>query len=215
MTFQTMTAALALTVASVSAASAATATFDFTGRSGYAPYSASYTFSDHDLDLTVSAAATPDGRHFAKNPLIGKWHTGLGILNGPLDDNHMLDGRGWDEFMIFSFSKPLDRIDTISFSHVDRNDRFTLWGNDGAGWSRVLGGTEVPLNGFPSTYTFGENFAGSLFAVGAEGPHDNYKIAGMSVSYGDIAPIPLPAGGLLLVTGLMGLGVARHLRNRA
>ncbi|PZX19620.1 putative secreted protein [Palleronia aestuarii] len=209
--FRTLAAAAALCLAG-GIASAATSTFDFTGADkGYA---SSYIFSDNGLDLTVTAYADLFGTFPAKNPKVGQWKHGLGVKSTRIDNSHMVDGFGYREFLVFSFSKDIERLNTISFSFADCDDTFELWTSNGSTWTKQ-GSAHVPYDSDPSTYTFKQDWTGTLFAIGATKLHDDYKIAGLSADWDSPAPVPLPAGGILLVSGLLGLGIARARRKSA
>ena len=55
----------------------------------------------------------------------------------------------------------------------------------------------------------GYDLASTVFAIGVKDNHDEFKIRQIGV---ELAPVPLPAAGFLLLAGLGGLGLARRRR---
>jgi hypothetical protein len=201
--------AIALVVAAAGAASAATATFDFRGNGGHA---SSYTFEADGLSLDVTAFRYSDSYAPAGDAYVGQWSNGLGVWARG-DSDHQIDGYGKNDALVFSFATPIERLHSVTFHYTDWNDDFELFVEDGSGWNRV-GEAAVPNDLWDwddhSTYTFAGDYSGSLFAIGAKGHNDDFKVRGMTVDWNEPAPIPLPAGAVLLLSGVAGLAAARR-----
>ena len=132
-------------------------------------------------------------------------------------DNPQIDGFGPDEFAIIDFGDLSVEITSITFADWDYNDTFAFG---------VYEDTEIPasawireanLEGSPSrisTYNFDSGqLVGSIIGFGADSWHDNFRL--QSITFDVVSAVPLPAGGLLVLTSLGGLAFMRRRRKSA
>lgn len=178
------------------AANAATVTFDFTGNTAKGR---SLSFSNGALDLLVVAG------HF--NPVTGAVRgggkviqatSGLGEKSRDSGDSRKLDGKGSKELLTFSFSSNV-KIENITFRRIGKGSRVTGF-VDGVmlGSARVRRFMDVSALDLTS----------DSFGIGAGNRKSAFRIASITVS-----TVPLPAGGLLLASGLAGLSCLRRRRS--
>lgn len=207
---------LGAAVAVVMALPASAATFDFMdgslgGNGGYTSgYSATVDGVTVDVtagryrsnwrdDSIVDADCADGGCGGWSNRIVTKNDNGLGIGAGAggLDLLSQVDGFFGNDLITFTFDSVVD-FGSIFFTDVDGNDDFDLF-VDGA-----LVSEDVNI---ASSNPFFGTLSGTSFSFGADGSFDNFRVGGISVN---IAAVPLPATGLLLLAGLGGLGFARR-----
>lgn len=147
---------------------------------------------------------------------------GLGVMNNvsysrrngrtSTDDSYTTDGSYWDDFLIFSFSADV-QLDHAVFGDYDSNDDYRLMydlnGNGSLGYGDYVTFSRDgnPTSSFPSVMD-------NVFGFLATGSNDNWRIRSLSVS-GDLSTVPVPAGGLLLMTGLAGFAAMRRRKSKA
>lgn len=130
-------------------------------------------------------------------------YSGSGIaMNRNYWDWHTVDGHGRNEYLNLHFSDHL-KLKSVSFNYVSYGSDFVLYTWDGDDWDYE---GEAPADG--GTYHFVGSYEGDQFSIGAEGHHDSWKLAGISVHY--MAPIPLPAAGWMLLAGIGGIAAMKR-----
>jgi hypothetical protein len=205
MKMQILAAALVLGFG-LSAASAATinATFDFTGGQGHGQ---GYSQTQGGLDLTVDAARYNGVTKALTGNARVTWNgNGLGARSGANDTSPRLDGDGANEILSFFFSKVV-KIEQITFVGIAKGSRADLFLNS----LFQASGSVLPLLDLS-----GNMVTADTFGVGVRRALSSFRIASVTVSYDDSLPaVPLPAGALLLASGLGMIGLLRRKRAAA
>lgn len=168
--------ALALGVG-ISASTASAITVDFTG----GPNGTSLDFGD----FTVTASAL-----FSPFPVVTHNSNGLGVDANFLDSTGSLDSREGFEALTFTFDQTVV-VNSVSFNGLGGGENYSVIVD---GVPVALGISDNPLVG-PATL--------DSFTIGT-GLRDGDRFRIASIDY-DIAPIPLPAAGWMLLAGLGGL----------
>ncbi|CUH41013.1 VPLPA-CTERM protein sorting domain protein [Jannaschia seosinensis] len=134
---------------------------------------------------------------------------GLGVKGSPDFQPGQIDGSpiGSSERLTFDFGK--DTIwNSITFGRWDNNDDALLtFGNgDTLTYGPGIGATTLALGGVIS----------QTLSVTAKGVfwHDGFGNDSFTVASIDVAPVPLPAAGWMLIAGLGGIAAARRRRTR-
>ncbi len=110
-----------------------------------------------------------------------------------------------DEMAIFDFGSEEVLLSAITFSLMGSNDDFDLAIFNGSTGTPASYSADVNFgadgrNGW-YTYTFDAPvLVGTLFGIGADGASDEFLIASI-----DVAAVPLPAAGWMLLAGIAGL----------
>ena len=127
-------------------------------------------------------------------------------------ENHTVDGYGPDEGLLVHFNENV-QITSLVFSYVDYNDEVSIYSYDNEPFPLTL---DTPANSATSfigsdqieldPYDF-SHMVGQYFLVGASDYNDDWKLKGIHY---EIAPVPLPAAGFMLLAGLGGLAVMRR-----
>ena len=206
---------------STAPALAATVKFDFTKQ--YAPNGlfggASQVFTSNGSSVTVTARSQPTGGikdHKLNGDLqdgyLGLYSGGLGVTNGRSDNSHTVDGSGWSDFLLLSFAGTAT-LTALDFGYGSGAARIG-WDTTGDG---VFGTGDFVSNAY-SIFALEKGFTGvdgsSVFAIGATGRHDSWKLASATFDLQEIAPVPLPASLGLLLAGIGGIGGLGALRRR-
>ena len=200
----------AMSLGLAGAASAATHTFDLANDGVTKQSERSFTYGD--LALTVTGVLydydVRTGKAVFEPVRTQSWDRGIGIDTGRYLDSHLVDGAGKREALIFSFNKDV-KLDSVSFSYWDWNDNFAL----ATGETTDLKGIFGSGISFDHTETFSKNYTSNIFAIGAVGSDDEYKVKSLTVSYEDMptpSPVPLPAAAWMLIAGIGTLAAAKR-----
>lgn len=202
-----------------SSAMAATVSFSLGGPTDN--NESSFVYSQGGVDLTVSGircgnSAGPNSAS-CNAALIDRYDGGIG-MDGGGNDSHQVDGSGSNEFLKLAFN-PSITLKSASFTYVSNLDTFRLYTHNGTDWDYE--GDANPCNQLfcvnPSTtytYNFAGTYFGSMFLIGATGSNDDFKLKAVSVDY-EVAAVPLPAAGWMLVAGLGGIAALKRRRKAA
>ncbi|MFK7752458.1 MAG: VPLPA-CTERM sorting domain-containing protein [Sedimentitalea sp.] len=212
-------AALALTTGAASAA-----TFDFTGP--LFPLGGTNLGTDevfNDVSNSYSVTATAINTQQPPAPQVNQNGAGLGVNTGTFDINQ-LDNIFDDEALVFDFGRDAE-MSSITLSLASATDDYRIYGtNDGSVVNCTSGGVGC-LTGVSSLLASGQGVGiEGTVNVGLSGTYryliattangffdvDGYRVAGL-----DVAPVPLPAAGWLMIAGLGGLAAARRRRAKA
>ena len=177
--------------------------FNFTGAKGAGQ---SYTTASDGLGLTVGASLyNPLGSALSGNADLNWLHKGgLGAVSGK-PDTPKADGAGLDELMTFVFDRVV-KIETITFAAIKKGSSFDFY----------MDGLFQKKDGASKGYIFASDFTSDSFGVGASDWRSAFRIKSISVSWEDgISAVPLPAGGLLLLTALTALVLLNRKRRVA
>lgn len=137
---------------------------------------------------------------------VRKSNSGLGVddpAGFPNTDGGDIDGFLGNDLITFTFNTIVN-FDEVFFRNVDSNDDFDIF-IDGLLVSEdvgIAGSNPFDLSTFiPSS--------GMSISFGADGSFDNYRVGSLTV-----AAVPIPAAGLLLLTGLGGLAAMQRRRKK-
>ncbi len=214
---------MAVAVLAGSVAASASTTFDFrtSASTGTRNVDDSLTFMAGALSVDVFGFRATDGTGVS-TPLSGSlsndqvFQGGNGLVfdfegsaaGAGGGDNHRVDGRGSNEFLIFSFNRSVS-LDAINFDFA-------------GGFFQVLGGVSFGANSLDGSSIFSgpvgggfqiTNFnpvlgPGTVFAVGATGRNDEFKLRTLTVT----GAVPEPATWLMMILGFGIVGLARKRR---
>jgi hypothetical protein len=125
---------------------------------------------------------------------------GLGVRGGGLGlDSPELDGQV-DERLTFTFSHAV-RLISVTFSFIDGDDEYDVLVDVGSGLAPVA------LDALSNPFLFAADAVGTAFRIAVDGNASAFRVSSIT-----FAPVPLPAGGLLLLGGLAGLAALRRRR---
>ncbi|TGD45204.1 VPLPA-CTERM sorting domain-containing protein [Pseudotabrizicola sediminis] len=228
---------------SAGAAQAATYTFDFSNlNSGWKNTLSFGSLENATVKVTASAGTYNNGKNIdTGKSAVATWKdAGLGVCdnkNHCKSDNHRVDGSGKSELVIFNFDTPL-AVTSVSFSYFDsfteedKHSTCKFWGFACFPWGKsslvssektfvdmfdLFLGTDRALTGQVGSKVLFTDLPSVLsFGIGASGKHDAFKITGMTAEHIETpAAVPLPAGGLLLLTAMGGIAALKRRRKAA
>ena len=140
---------------------------------------------------------------------------GIGVINDELSNNG-----GPSEYLYLQFSAPvtltgfhfMDLFEEPGVPALDQEMAFVYVGQLGdIGSPDFTFDADEAYAAPASGYKFGEGTAtSSMFTFAVSEGNDNVGVGDYSFAGFDVAPIPLPAGLLLLGTGIAGLGLMRR-----
>ena len=193
--------AVACVLLASSAATAATVTMDLATGGDTIGSPVITGFSSGGVSGTISAykgGNTFPGNTLLNNSVITQDGDGLGIQ---LDaqDNPNLDGSGSIEWLHFRFDKT---VELLSVSLVRDGGNWDVWAGLGAGDQSDKVGNGSTQNPF----VFASGTMADFFTIKLDGSNDDARVA----SFDAIAPVPLPATGLLLLGAVAGLAALRR-----
>lgn len=235
MSVKSFVLAAGFALASAGAVSATTVTFDLTSGNGSAVAGA-YVFTVDGLTLTTTAHKLEDDGSMGDDLQLGQWDGGLGVVNTHSGDAHQTDSGTQEEVIQLSFSEEVS-ITEITFSWVYGDTfAFTVLDGDAVDSYDALVEYDSVTSSGGVTYASYEfdptSDVSDLFGIGAaEADAICYtskksgrkgKKSSCSCTYDDwnafklesvtvtVAAVPLPAGGVLLLTGLGGIAALRR-----
>ncbi len=195
------------------AVSAATVTYDLTGGSGE---TASAAFAQGSLGLTVTALSFDEAGAVREgsDSLVTLNAGGLGVRNSVSsanpEKNRFVDGRSMadiNDLLLFAFDRAVTSV-TLGFVERPGFDAsaFTLFLPTDVALAPAFDGQSFDVDG-------GETlaFASNAFGIGALRATDQFLVSSITVQT-EVAPIPLPAAGGLLLAGLGTLALRRRRR---
>ncbi|WP_103333544.1 VPLPA-CTERM sorting domain-containing protein [Pseudotabrizicola formosa] len=166
-----------------------------------------------------------------------------GKSNNCKDKDHRIDGNDTNDLAMFVFEKAM-QVTSISFSYFDsvfvpakyKIEKTTCksvkWGYC-TSWNYTyvletpsetivdmfdlfLGTEYATTDVVEGRVTFSDLPTVLSFGIGASGKHDAFKITGMTAAHIETpAAVPLPAGGLLLLTAMGGMAALKRRRKAA
>ncbi len=221
-------AGFAAAIALLCATSAGAATINFGVDRSYTNGSNNYTSTDGSVTVGVDGVRVNNSGTITNTSdfWTASWdgaieRSGLGVYDCRWQnrclDNHMIDGRGPDEFALIDFGDLTVEVTSVTFSYWDRRDTFAFGTYDSSALPATALIYEENLddgNSNPYTHYFNAGeVTGSLIGFGADSWRDNFKL--QSITFNVLSAVPLPTGLVLLLTGLCGLGFMHRRRQFA
>lgn len=192
------------------AGSASAATFKFDG-SGHATNQPFLSYADSGLTVSATAATYngpgPVGSAVTFNPTtidLNSW--GL-ISKRGYNDEHVVDGRGKDEVILLDFGP--ERV-TLTGARFRYTNGYNFSSN--AKFDFFADGIFIGRSKYANAANIFDGVVGSIFGIGASKNSTGFKLAAVSA---ELAPVPLPASGLMLIAALAGAGAVMRRRKTA
>lgn len=197
-----MAGAAAALAISAGAATAATVV-DLGGSAGTAW---SYTYAVGGSNNVTVTGERRDGVcglfcSFFQPERVSRASDGLGVDGGPLDSGE-LDGQV-DERLTFTFDFAV-RFLSVLFNDIDDNDPYDIYVDTGSGLQLVTGDAE------DNPYVFNPSLVGNTLQIAVDGNASAFRVKSL-----EVAAVPLPAAGWLMLAGLGGLAALRRKRRAA
>lgn len=185
-------AAVAAVALSGGAAQAVTFTFDTVAANQSSVY-----FTQDGLGFTVTAGVG------LGTPYVTQESDGLGVYTDRTgrifdDTDSDVDGQPGTEYLLFTFDSAVKLVNVL-FGDADNDDD----------WDVIVDGELIANDVDDNPFYFAYREATTL-KVRADGLNDSWRVQSLQ-----IAPVPLPATGLMLVGALGGLGLLRRRRKAA
>lgn len=217
-----MATAIAGGMIAASSASAASITFDRTE----ATTTGSLTFSNGTTSVDLSGKTLGVDGSITGDASINSYVTsGVGVCSTVCDwrqtsADRQVDGANVNEGVLLDFGSTLVRLTSVVMTYADDNDLFSVFNmGNGADAAPTAATTD---NAVPDSWMASIGIpdigVGSLFNIASMDSDSEFKI--IAVRFDVVpaqtrlsdqpAPVPLPAGGLLLLGGLGGLAALRR-----
>lgn len=177
------------------------------------------------LTLTVHGATYNDNTPHEVNGYTSTqvWGGGTGI-NRNRKDSHQVDGYGKNEAVVLKFDHKVKLV-SAKFTYVDGpswysdGDDIDLFVEDMNDLGNLIyKDGELDIHSGDNPFNFqdqlGYALIGKLFALGADGKNDGWKLKAITVAK-HIPEVPLPAALPLFIAGLGALGLAKRRRKAA
>ena len=182
----------------VAATATCAATFDLTDAARYSMNSFTMT-GDEGLTMTVSGGDY-DG---AARSVSAHKDFGLSVGDVYIDTN---------EFALFEFSRKVN-LTSFMAGFVDSSDGYRVYALVGGLYEMIASGdfgvsNLLGKNTDRATVTLGDTVASTAFAIGVANWWDEFKVRSVSVE--PVSEVPLPAGGVLLLSALGLVAVKRR-----
>ncbi len=167
---------------------------------------------------------TKSGSNFVAGSSIDVENNSYGLISNNYGDNlsdrgethqHALDSYYNDEAFVFDFGRQVTLTDLYFGWAAKSKDNRNFYSG---GWFELfVDGLSQGIFGANSSFASASDLTGQVFAIGAANGgymnkyYSHLKLKKMTVSYDDPPPnvVPLPAGAVLMLTALGGLGFAR------
>ena len=196
-------------MAAAGTAQAVTADFDF--RTAWRGQAETFEYTSGGATLTVGAGLARGFGIEDVGARVTRNTEGLGVRNSWFDRS-LLDGAFGLDALTFSFDRTVT-VEAIRFTYADRNDDAMIYVADAGGELEASRVIDIPRSGWLTTLPFDPLWTGDLFGIGATGWNDEFRIAGMRVSFGEAVSAvsgPGPLGLLLGGFGVLALSLARR-----